>query len=63
MIRVLKLGLRGDDVLQWQMFLHREGFEAGNTRGDFGANIEPAIELFQCRSKSHQEVHFLDLGT
>lgn len=45
--RVLRRGMRGDDVAQWQIFLTGQGFDAGTVDGLFGGRTHTATCGFQ----------------
>ena len=44
---VLKIGSRGDYVLNWQKFLNLNGYFCGKEDGKFGANTEKAVKQWQ----------------
>lgn len=46
-MRVLKTGLKGPDVKQWQLFLISQGLQPGQPDGDFGRGTEAATIEFQ----------------
>lgn len=50
-MRVLKLGLQGTDVKQWEIFLHGQGFDPGVVDGLFDAAAQRATEEFQKKHK------------
>lgn len=51
-MRVLRKGLKGDDVKKWQLFMHGQGFIFTSARdGIFGAETEKLTQAFQ---KAHK---------
>ena len=51
-MRVLRKGLKGDDIKQWQLFLHGQGFIFTSARdGIFGPETEKLTRAFQ---KAHK---------
>ena len=46
-MRVLRRGMRGEDVRRWQEFLTRKGFGAGSADGSFGDRTVQATVEFQ----------------
>jgi peptidoglycan hydrolase-like protein with peptidoglycan-binding domain len=46
-MRVLREGMTGDDVRDWQLFLATEGYQIGAADGDFGPKTTKATKLFQ----------------
>ncbi len=48
-MRVLRLGMNGEDVEAWQRFLAEEGFNPGVVDGDFGPRTATATKEFQKR--------------
>jgi len=51
-MRVLRKGLKGDDIKQWQLFLHGQGFIFTSARdGVFGPETEKLTRAFQ---KAHK---------
>lgn len=49
--RVLKKGMRGEDVRILQRELNAKGFAAGTNDGDFGSKTKKAVEAFQEKKK------------
>jgi peptidoglycan hydrolase-like protein with peptidoglycan-binding domain len=51
-MRVLKKGVRGDDVAQWELFLHGAGFTFTQPRDNvFDAETEKLTKEFQRKNK------------
>ena len=51
-MRVLKKGVRGDDVAQWELFLHGAGFTFTKPRDNvFDAETEKLTQQFQKKNK------------
>lgn len=50
-MRVLKLGLQGSDVKQWEIFLHGQGLDPGVVDGLFDTVAKQATEAFQQKHK------------
>jgi hypothetical protein len=48
-MRILKEGLKGPDVKQWQNFLIGQGFDPGLADGRFGPRVHQATLAFQSR--------------
>ena len=46
-MRVLRIGMNGADVQQWQEFLNAQGFNVGTADGVFGEKTEQATIAFQ----------------
>lgn len=46
-MRVLKLGMRGEDVRNMQRMLNELGYASGKADGCFGSNTLAAVEAFQ----------------
>ena len=46
-MRILKKGMRGEDVRELQSMLNAAGFDCGKADGIFGANTEAALKQFQ----------------
>src|SRR5687767_4523825 len=49
-MRVLRRGMGGPDVRQWQEFLAQQGFNIGTADGSFGENTFRATAEFQSRN-------------
>ena len=51
-MRVLKKGVRGDDVAQWELFLHGAGFTFTKPRDNvFDAETEKLTQQFQKKNQ------------
>ncbi|HYP52127.1 MAG TPA: peptidoglycan-binding protein [Pyrinomonadaceae bacterium] len=48
-MRLLRRGMKGEDVLRWQEFLNAQGFPVGSADGDFGSRTFQATVQFQRR--------------
>ncbi len=48
-MRVLRGGMKGEDVESWQRFLAEEGFSIGTIDGEFGPKTESGTRAFQKR--------------
>lgn len=46
-MRILRLGLKGEDILAWQLFLASEDYILGAADGDFGPKTHLATKQFQ----------------
>jgi len=49
-VRVLKIGVRGNDVMEVQALLKKLGYDPGTVDGVFGNNTEQVVEQFQAAS-------------